>query len=105
LIFVLHIYTHTHTHTNIYIYIYIYQLNKPFFGEIFPKIKSTEKFTLLMSSITCLHNTESFILNYVCSDPTGTKPRVVMGEYTSGGFPLPSAVYDSIHPDRTARAL
>jgi hypothetical protein len=25
-----------------------------------------------------------------------------MGEFTSGGFPLPSAVYDSIHPDRTA---
>jgi hypothetical protein len=49
--------------------------------------------------------TESFILISECRDPTGTKPWVVMGEFTSGGFPLSSAVYDSIHADRTARAL
>jgi hypothetical protein len=29
----------------------------------------------------------------------------LLAPFTSGGFPLPSAVYDSIHPDRTARAL
>jgi hypothetical protein len=44
---------------------------------------------------SCLY-TESFILISECRNPIGTKPQVVMGEFTSGGFPL---------PDRTARAL
>jgi hypothetical protein len=70
-------------------------------------VRPTVTFSLLgpESLLIILFYTESFILIYGCRDPTGTKPWVVMEEFTSGGFPLPSAVYDSIHPDRTVRAL